>query len=164
QLLVANEEKISHRSFVRSHQRKKTEQRTGLARDISAYKLLRYAFRDPEDVSRVLVIIAHELLAAPKVFWVPRRIIEAFCDLFLQIDTVAEFLVAGDLILYAQFNVFSFTSVDTLRTKLPPKFACQIGIAREEPRFQHGSLCAHVLICLSDRFFDRARGVSNLET
>src|SRR4029077_11245716 len=82
QLLVANKEKISHGSFVRSHQRKKTKQRTGLACDISAYKLLRNAFRDPEDVSRVLVIIPHERLAAELA--VPRRIIEPFCNLFLQ--------------------------------------------------------------------------------
>src|SRR4030095_2074377 len=238
QLLVANKEKISHGSFVRSHQRKKTEKRTGLTCDISAYELLRNTFRDPEDVSRVLVIIPHERLAAELA--VPRRIIEAFCDLFLQtnvknvgrasrrvmqggaqtqekivrvfysalvafaqpvfshelvraqrtlfeighpkkvlivaqaaasafevrfleIDAVAEFLVPGDLILHAQFHVFSFISVDTLRTKLPPKFPCQLGIAREKPRFQHGSFCAHVLICLSDRFFDRALRVSNFK-
>src|SRR5439155_10006732 len=82
QLLVANKEKISRRSFVSSHQGKKTEQRTGLACDISADKLLRNAFRDPEDISRVLVIVPHERLAAELA--VPRRIIEPFCDLFLQ--------------------------------------------------------------------------------
>ena len=238
QLLVANKEKFSHRSFVRSHQGKKTEQRTGLACDISADKLLRNAFRDSEDVPCVLVIVPHERLATELA--VPRRIIEPFCDLFLQvnmkyvgrasccvmqggaqaqekivrlfysalvaftqpvfphelvraqgtlfeighpkkiliiaqsaasafqvrllqIDAVAEFLVPGDLILHAQFHVFAFISVDALRTKLPPKFSCQLGIAREKPRFQHGSLCAHVLIGLSERFFNRARGVSNFE-
>jgi pilus assembly protein CpaC len=39
----------------------------------------------------------------------------------------------------------------------------QFGIARKKPRFQHGGLCAHVLIGLSNRFLDRARGVSNFE-
>src|SRR4029453_12866620 len=81
----------------------------------------------------------------------------------LQIYTVAEFLVPGDLVTHPQFHVFAFISIDALRTKLPPKFSCQFGIACEKPGFQHGSLCAHVLTGLSDRFFDRARGVSNFE-
>src|SRR5262249_1255774 len=82
QLLVANKERDSHSSLVRSHQRKKTEERTRPACDISAYKLLRNAFRDSEDISRVLVIVPHERLTAELA--VPGRIIKPLCDLFLQ--------------------------------------------------------------------------------
>ena len=81
QLIMANKKRVADRSFVQTYQRKKTEQRTGPARDVAAYKLLRNALRHTEDIARVLVIVPHERLTAQLA--VSRRIIESFCDLFL---------------------------------------------------------------------------------
>ena len=51
---------------------------------------------------------------------------------FLQIDSVAEFLVARDLILHAHFDVFSLMPLDALCTKLLPKFSRQLCVAGEK--------------------------------
>ena len=83
QLIVANKKRVADRSFVRTDQRKKTEQRTGPACNVAAYKLFRNALRHTKDIARVLVIIPHERLAAKLA--ISRGIIESFCDLFLQI-------------------------------------------------------------------------------
>src|SRR5438067_34891 len=71
------------RSLVRSYQRKKTEERAGLARHVSADELLRNAFRYSKNISRVLVVISHQCLTAE--LSVPGRIIKPFCDLLLQV-------------------------------------------------------------------------------
>src|SRR5215469_11473487 len=84
QLFVSNKEKISHRSFLGSHQRQKTKQRPCFTCNMSTYKLFRNALSDPKDVSCVLVVFPHERLAAE--LSIVGRIIEAFCDLFLQIN------------------------------------------------------------------------------
>src|SRR6266511_1031721 len=71
--------------------------------------------------------------------------------------------MSRSLVPHAHFHIFSFVSPDSLRTKLPSKLPCKLGIARKDPRLQHGGLCAHIAFGRSDRFFERARGVSHLE-
>ncbi len=51
---------------------------------MAAYKLLGNTLCHAEDVSRVLVIVSHERFTAELA--ISRRIIEPFCDLFLQVD------------------------------------------------------------------------------
>src|SRR5947207_2515024 len=84
QLFVLDKERVADGSFVRSDQRKKTKKSTRLARDISAHKLLRDALRHPQDISRVPIVVSHQRLAAELA--VPRKIMQSFCDLFLQVD------------------------------------------------------------------------------
>ena len=82
---------------------------------------------------------------------------------FLQINAVAEFLVPCDLISHAHFDVFPFVSLHALRTKLLAKLPGQFFITCEKTRLKHCGFCLHITIGLSDRFLDRACGMSNLE-
>ena len=84
QLFVPHKERVADGSLVRSHQRKKTKKRACLARDISAYKLLGDAFRHPEDISRVFVVVTHQRFTAE--LSISRRIVEPSRDFFLQVD------------------------------------------------------------------------------
>src|SRR5260370_38705180 len=84
QLLVTDKKGVADRGFIRSYQRKKTEKRSGPARNMAAYKLLGNTLCHAEDVSRVLVIVSHERFTAELA--ISRRIIEPFCDFVLQVD------------------------------------------------------------------------------
>ncbi len=82
----------------------------------------------------------------------------------LQINAVAEFVMPGRLILHAQFRVFAFVTGDTFRPELFAKLIRQLGITGEIPRLEHRGFRKHIAVCLRDRFFDRASGMSHFET
>ena len=83
---------------------------------------------------------------------------------FLQKNTVAEFFVAGDLIVHAHLDVVTFVAHNAFCAKLLPKFSSQLGVTREELRLQHCGLRAHIAVSLGNGFFDRTRGVSDFES
>src|ERR1043166_4886298 len=82
ELPIANE-KRSHPRLVAADQRQKTEQETCSLRGASAHKLFRNPLRHSKNIPCVFKIFSHERLASelpPR-----RRIVQTFCDLFLQI-------------------------------------------------------------------------------
>src|SRR5260370_5377577 len=84
QLLVTDKKGVADRGFIRSYQRKKTEKRSGPARNMAAYKLLGNTLCHAEDVSRVLVIVSHERFTAELA--ISMTLIEPVCALFLQVN------------------------------------------------------------------------------
>ena len=82
ELSVANE-KRPNPCLIAAHQRQKTEKRTCSLRGASARKLFRDPLRHAENVSGVLIVLAHERLASelPPL----RGIVQAFRDWLLHI-------------------------------------------------------------------------------
>src|ERR1700738_5588514 len=82
-LSVAHKERLKL-LFVRADKRQKTEERARAIGGAAGHELLGDAFRDAKNISRVLVIIAHQLFAAQLAALLP--VMQSLRDLFLHVE------------------------------------------------------------------------------
>ena len=82
---------------------------------------------------------------------------------FLDVNGVAELLVARRLVLHAQLHVLADVAANAMLPKGGAKTFGEFQIARERPRLEHGGFRKHVLVSQLDCFADRTSRVADLE-